>query len=1195
MSLANLGLDFSGYRLTTVSKGNRMLFTIKNNIQAYLALGAIGEYNEPIGGFRMRSSSRSVLLIIGLTVLVAALAVTGYAQNLTGTINGVVQDTSGAVVPGATVTITNAGTGGVERHLTSDSGGRYEAPSLLVGTYRITVRAQNFETAIIDSVTLGLDQARHVDVTLKVGSTSTEVSVTAAPVTLNLEDAAQSTTIATEQVTELPTNQHNFVQFISLQPGVDGGTDTMSRGPLNTSGNYNTVTISVNGGSSKQNGYFLDGADFLNHDGNNMLGMYPATDALEEVNLLRNNFGAQYGGSGAAIFNMVSKSGTSNFHGNAYYYLRNQLMNANGYFNNQAGNPRQTFRYNDFGFTVGGPLFIPRLLPQAKSNTFFFVSGAWLRSAQPSTSSSAYVPTASELTGVFAHPVCVAYNAAGTCTSTSSNVTNFDPQTKIILDNVYKKLPLPNTPDGKGLYSSYTGIINESQILARVDHSFGNTVKAFVRFLNDPYYSFGPEGLGGNTNSIPGISNASSSSGAQNLLLHATYMPTPSWVLDGGLSNFRGYLSTSLTGLWVPSSVPGLNPTMPFVNLTGKTPTITINGTSAKLFAPGPLTRMNPTHQAFINVTHIMGRHAILFGANGVKSKSSQNNLNNLNQGQFQFTAPSSPAGYSVAADGIWEQSWANFLTGHVIQFTQNSFKAGHGASTSMAEAYVQDNYRATSNLTINVGVRYTYYRDATSWVEESNFDPSLYDPTKAATIIPGTGASTSGYICLTGSCTVTGGSVKTVTANPNYDSLNGMVDPTIGGHYAPFGRKFTSQPKLNFAPRFGFAWSPFRDDKTSVRGGFGLYYILQGIWDGLPNTSNPPSTQTVTANNVSFANPGGTVAAATTPPSIGYNSPDWRTPYTESFTLDVQRLLPAKIMLDVAYVGNVGRHIEQTVDTNQPQPGAYVAAGLAAAGGITSANSTRLNSIRPYAGYSAFSAVLPIFTSNYHGLFVQVKGHIGSSLDFGTAYTFAKGLGNGGVQSMSNLTADYGPLTQQNQFVGHAVYHLPFYKQQRGIIGHLLGGYELAGIARIQAGNRGSATISNSDPAGLGLMVTGTGSTARPDQLKNANLGPRTVRTNGKWFDTSAFAAVPAAQVRVGNAPVGSIVLPGYTVVDFTAMKNFSIREGMKLQLRAEAYNVFNHTNWTAPNLIQNNKNFGTITSNTDPRNMQVAAKITF
>ncbi len=466
------------------------------------------------------------------------LLVTGICsgQNLTGTINGSVSDSSGAMVPGATVTIANAETGVVERSIKTDSGGRYQAPALLAGTYRITIQANGFAPVVVASVPLNVDQSIPVNITLKLGTVTSQVSVAETISGPDVEDSAQGTLIEQKEVTELPLNQRNFVQFISLQPGVNGGTGTITRGPLAVAGGNNPMSISVNGQGNTSNGYYLDGADFVNHDQDNILGMFPSLDSLQEVNLLRDNYGAQYGGEGAAIFNLVSKGGSSSFHGDAFYYFQNQLLNANGYFNNLAGNARIPFRYNDFGYTIGGPLFIPKLLPRTKSNTFFFVGGEMLRSAQAATSSVGNDPTSLQRQGIFSAPVCIAYNSAGKCTSTSTTVTNVDPAAKAWLTDVINKTPLPNDPNNaQELLSSFDGIMNEGQIIGRVDHSFSEKFKIFARFLNDPYNSMGPEGIGGNTNPIPGLATTSAQSGAQNTMVHATYVPTANWVFEAGL------------------------------------------------------------------------------------------------------------------------------------------------------------------------------------------------------------------------------------------------------------------------------------------------------------------------------------------------------------------------------------------------------------------------------------------------------------------------------------------------------------------------------------------------------------------------------------------------------------------------------------------------------------------------------------
>ena len=1119
------------------------------------------------------------LRMLGVAVLAATLTSAAHAQNLTGSINGVVKDTSGAVIPGARVTLSNAATSVVARVVKTDKGGRYDAPSLLIGTYKVSVQAPGFKTTV-ETVTLDLDKSVPVDAVLQVGSVSAEVVVAGGVNTgLDLEDASQSTLIDQKEVTELPENQRNFVQFISLQPGVNGGTGTITRGPLAVAGGNNTMSISVNGQANNSNGYYLDGADFINHDEDTMLGLFPSIDSLQEINLLRNNYGAQYGGEGAAIFNLATKSGTNSFHVGAYYYFQNQLLNANGYFNNSVGNARIPFRYNDFGFTLGGPLFIPKILPKERSHTFFFVSGEILRSAQAATSTVANDPTAQQRQGVFSTPVCTSYSASGSCNpgAMSTTVTNIDPLAKAWLNDVIDKTPLPNGPSNvpQQLISSFDGILNEGQVMGRVDHTFSQKLSAFVRFINDPYNSVGPEGIGGNTNPIPGLATTSAESGAQNTLLHATYIPSPTWVLEGGLSHLRAYENTQVIGLLAPSNAPDFTPALPFQNLTGKLPTVTIDGT--KYNSAGPIKRINPTNQAFLNVTHAMGRHTILFGVNVERATSSYTNQNNGNNGGFTFTAPSSAGN----AQAVWNQSFADFLIGYTTSFSQMTYGAGEGYGADLYETYVQDNFKPTQNLTLNVGLRYSYYRDPTEWLLNSdNFDPALYNAAQAPTI--STSGSTAGYICLTSPCAGGG------TPNAAYNPLNGIIVPGVS---SPFGRDLVSQPNMNFAPRFGFAWSPFSDRNTSIRGGYGIYYKFPTIWGNEPS-GNPPSISTINASNVSIKNPGGTVAASTTPPPISSLGVNYKVAYVESFVLDVQRQLPAHIVLDVAYVGNADRHLTLSVDTNEPLPGAYVAAGIAAAGAITTSNSIKLNEIRPYRGYGAFSAALPGFSSNYNGLQVQFKQHLGQWLELGGAYTFSRAMGFSGVQNIYNIAADYGTTQRDNMFVAQAVYKLPFYREQKGFLGHLLGGYELSGIVNLSHGGLLTATTSNQDPAGIGLLSSGTAATSRPDRVGNPNTGPRTIQ---QWFNTAAFAYVPTSQLRPGNESIGTIYGPGSEVVNASLMRNIRLVENVVMQLRVETYNTLNHTNWSNPNTSLNSTSFGVISNNGEPRKMQIAAKINF
>ncbi len=1118
---------------------------------------------------------RNVWLTPAIVMLCFCAAGVAPGQNLTGAINGIVMDSAGAVIPDATVTIANSDTALIVRKLSTDRGGRYAAPSLLAGTYTVTAQAQGFEITEIKAIALDVDQAIPINITLRVGSVTTKVSVTGASVAPTLEDASASTLIPQKEVTELPLNQRNFLQFLSLQPGVNAGTGTISRGPVGVTGGNNDITFSVNGQAHGSNGFFLDGADFLNHDEDTILGMYPSVDALQEVNLLRDNYGAQYGGNGAAIVNLVTKSGTTQFHGSAYLFFRNQLLNANGYFPNKAGLARTPFRYNDFGYTIGGPLYIPRLLESTKKNTFFFVSGEFLRSAQAATSSTSNVPTQAERQGIFSTAVCISYNAAGKCTATSKTVTNISPAARAFLNDVIDKIPLPNNPDNaQSLLSSFNGILNESQTLARVDHAFGEKLQVFVRFMNDPYSQIAPEGIGGNTQSIPGLATTTAESGAQDILGHVTIVPSPSWVIEGGVSHLRSYDNTHIIGLLSPANAPDFVASLklPYPVLDSKIPTVTIDG--FKLNSPGPLDRINPILQEFVNVTHVMGRNNVLFGINAEKLSSAYDNFNDGNNGGFTFTAPSSTGN----AQAIYNQSFADFLIGYATSFSQQNTIVPERYSSSVFEAYAQDNVKVTPRLVLNAGIRYSYWRQPTqSLLAITNFDPNLYNPANAPTI------DNTGYICLTAPCKGGG------KPNPAYNPLNGIIIP---GENSPFGRKVASQPKLNFAPRFGFAWDAFGNGKTAIRGGYGIYYLWPGIWTDTP-TGNPPVAISVSGTNVSFDDPSG-VASQNTPAALGALGVDSKSAYLQNYNFDVQQEFSGNILLDVAYTGNVGRHIAQSIDTNQPIPGAYVAARIAAAGGITASNTPQLNQIRPYLGYGDISTVMPIFSSSYNSLQTQVRKRFAGDSELGASYTWSRALGIGGAQNVYDLAADYGPSSFQrnHMFAAQFVYELPFYRDQHGVPGYLLGGYQFSGIVNILSGGVSSPAAGSVDPGGVGLLASGSPAPDRPDRVGNPNAGPQTIT---QYFNTAAFAEVPTSQARPGNAAPGSIYGPSTYLLTLAFMRNIRIGDKAQLQLRAEAFNALNHTNLNGPNTSLTSTSYGQISGAGDPRNMQLATKFTF
>ena len=398
------------------------------------------------------------------------------AQELTGEIDGRVQDSSGAAVANATVVVMNDDQKVVARTLKTNSQGQFTASFLPLAHYSVTASSPGFQTA-----TVGLDvhtgMISAANFMLNAGSVTEQVTVTSdAVIQPQLDNSAAGTLIPSTKITQLSLSSRNFVQLVAIQPGVSGGIPggIQDRGAIASAGGVNSANYEVNGIPAQFNGYFLDGQDLQRRSaGGTQIGAYPGIDFIQEINLLRSNFGAQYGGSGSAFVSVATKSGNSAFHGSVYEFYRSQIFNANSYFNNLANVPRPLLRYSDFGYAFGGPIWIPHHGSREHAKTFFVVGQEFLRSENSTQATLSNVPTAQQRQGIFNATVCTAYNAAGACTASGTSISTIDPEAQAYLKDVIDKVPLPNSPtDPQGLISPEPGTNNETQTFARIDHHF---------------------------------------------------------------------------------------------------------------------------------------------------------------------------------------------------------------------------------------------------------------------------------------------------------------------------------------------------------------------------------------------------------------------------------------------------------------------------------------------------------------------------------------------------------------------------------------------------------------------------------------------------------------------------------------------------------------------------------------------------
>ena len=431
-------------------------------------------------------------------------------------------------------------------------------------------------------------------------------------------------------------------------------------------------------------------------------------------------------------------------------------------------------------------------------------------------------------------------------------------------------------------------------------------------------------------------------------------------------------------------------------------------------------------------------------------------------------------------------------------------------------------------------------------------------------------------------------------------DPLNGIIQ---AGKNSPFGNKVGNEDNNNFAPVLGFAWYPWKDGKTSVRGGYGISYDTQLFGVQEQNIfANPPLVSSISISNTLLDNPGAGVASISAAPlSLRATPPISSTPYLQQWSLDVQREVKKDFIVDVGYYGSKGTHLLGIVDLNLLQPGAAVAAGLApAVGPVNSAGTNKLNQIRPFLGYVAINSIENWFNSNYNSLQMSVEKRLSGSSLIKAAYTWSHNLTDNqsdrsnAPQDFFNRAAEYGPASFDRRHILTVdyVYELPFFKGERGLVGEALGGWQISGITSYASGNPLTVTTSGTDPGGVGFLGA-SASGGRPDQVGDPNAGaPHTVL---QWFNTNAFAATPAAVHRPGNTGRGTVLGPGFGRWDFALGKTFKIKERTQLQFRSEMFNIFNHTNFLGVSTSNTSPTFGQITTTHDPRIIQFGLKLYF
>lgn len=1057
------------------------------------------------------------------------------AQEVTAGIYGVIQDTSAASVAGAAITLHNVDTSR-DYQTKSDNGGNYTLTRIPVGNYEVFAQASGFRKRTVTGVTLEVNDNRRIDFTLEVGQVTDSVVVSADLVTVNTANGSTSAVVTNETLTNLPAPSRAVLPFALLMPGA------VSTAPTSATANY----TSVNGVRPTHNAWVLDGGYDIDTGGNWGVLLAPNMEIVEEVRAIRGNYSAEFGTGGGSQFNVVTKSGANQVHGSAYEFLQNSAMNARNYF--QPTLP--VLKNNEFGFTFGGPVYVPKIY-NGKNKTFFFMNIDWTR-IRNQASFIQKLPELAYRSGDFSG-LSKAILDPLTKMQFPGNIipaSRLDPNAILYA----KQYPTPNFHDsiGDNWTTVQPGINNLYQYTARIDHNITEKHRLMGRFTannnSNNYYNYsGNPGFG--------FLGRLDTSYVNHLVLDETSTFKPNLINDFNFVRVHNRLHQNPNGLSpssginIPQYFPITSDTYPLSNLNlsaipQRVPGVSFSSGGYAGIAPAtPWSNFETIMDWKDNLTWIKGAHTLRTG------------FDFAYEHKFEPTVTDVWGGFTF--DGTQTgDSFADMLLGRAAQFSVSNTVAFNDNNRKAFEAYVDDAWKVNRKLMIDVGLRYSLFPPAyESDGKYRVFSPSAYDPKQAVTV------NSAGYI---------------IPGSGN--ELNGLVNPA----------KLWSYSKKNFAPRVSFAYDLKGDGKTSIRGGYGIFYSREILGAFILMSGNPPFQQQALIYNTSLSNPAsGNTLGYDVPITLGSNDLNQHTPYTEQYNFNIQRTLGKSFLLEIGYAGSHGLHMMRTQDLNQPLPNVGIA------------NKTlNANQLRPYKGYGIISNREQSYSSKYNGLQVELSRRFSGGLMFKLDYTWSKALDttdccSGNIYNFypdtQNARLEWGrsSMDAEHNFVGSYVWELPFLRHSSSMLGKVAGGWQLSGIATFQTG-------LPIDPV-LGVDQAGVGSTARqrPQVIGNPFIGHGD-RTVSQWFNQADFA-LPS----IGTFATTSrnfLSGPGTVNWDSSLYKTFRLAEKASIQFRADAFNTLNHTEFSSVGLTYTNPSqFGKITNAKNPRSMMMGLRLYF
>jgi Carboxypeptidase regulatory-like domain len=1124
-----------------------------------------------------RGSRRTTLILSVSFALACLFAAPGFAQIDRGAIVGTVRDSTGAVVPNAAVTVTNIATKtSVTSH--TDQSGSYQALALIPGAYAVSVAASGFSEAVRTGVEIHVQSRVLVDFTLRVGQVRQEVQVTSTPAQLHTQTADVGYIVGTQSINDLPLNGRRYADLALLSAGVQKDYSPANPAP---------DRFSVNGNNELQNDFLLDGV--WNNSGSENLQEFsvqvvqPPPDALQEFNLQTRTYSAEFGNAAGAVVNASLKSGTNQFHGDLWEFLRNDALDANYFVNNATGVPRGHFSQNVYGGTIGGPI--------RKDKTFFFFDYQDLTSRE-ATSVESQVPTPAMKNGDFSE-LSFPLQPSQVAGQAGCVVGNMIQQSCI--SSVGSKLaalyPDPNIPsqvalEGKpGSFTDTSNYLYSASVPTdtwSLDGRIDNTINQKNRIFGSySYYHVSRQDPPWTTNPLAGNGNFATQYRIHGQLASVAWEDTLSNDMLNSLhvGFARDFAHSDPIGIALGTSAApqfGLQGIPAGPNTAGLPP-ININGLQRLGTSPWrPQWQVSQAWQLLESLDWLKGNHSLKFGYQLLHTSDN-------------FLDIESPQG-QITADGIYTAGGnfglPDFLLGDIdsISFTTplvvHNYQVGHAL-------YAQDAWRVRPNLTVNYGLRYDIF---SPWLnhqnEEANFSPA------------------------------NGGSIVAVAAGASGWYNRSLIHPDY----------------TDFAPRLGFAYHPFQ--KVVFRGGYGIFYQpFNRIGSEAITALNPPFlingslSQAQGTNTPQMFLQTGFPADEFNPSIVNLTQlqiraqdPNQRTPYVEQVSFGPEFQINNSTLLDLTYVGNWGRHEDRLRNYNQGVVTGYAADGNP----IVSFPYANLNSSLVAENGAGNHAFLETATydgnANYNALQVSLRKTFSSGVTYAVNYTWSHGLANYG----DNLTANPDPQNAYNysnemsnsnvdveqRFVSNFLWQLPFgpgkrYLSKSGVTGKLLGDWQFNGIVTIQSG-------LPFDVSAPDVSDTGSGHAEYANCVSNAFAGatddPSKYFTGGGGFFINPAAFATPAVGHFGTCPPNVFHGPGLGTADLSLFKEFQFTESKRLEFRAEFFNALNHPNFANPSAYTGFPGgFGVVSSTIapilgqnsggpgDPREIQFALKFYF